>query len=443
MTPRSSRSRWPRASATRPPRRAAYAALPKVCRIGTHLYHFVDFADKLGGWGRGMRRAVSKWFNRKSAEDLAYQLVKYQQRDGWSARDLLRLSHAKPAGKAHDALFAWATSGFDDQDTVPKHPDLPAMIAAFEELKSATELRRVCKLVFEHKMPREAIPTQWLTKPEVWDSMLPHMGLTAMIRNLATMTRIGVIAPMSERSAYIATKITNADALRKARVHPIQMLSAQRTYARGRGERGTNTWDPVQQIVDALDAGFYAAFASVQPTGKATLLALDVSPSMGAGEIAGVPGLTPREASAAMALVTAAVEPRHHIVGFAGTLRDLPISPRMRLPDAIRVISNLQWSSTDCSLPFEWALQGRHSVESFAVYTDNDTHSGRRHPHVALQDYRRQSGIQSRSAVVAMTATEFTIADPTDAGMLDLVGFDASAPAVMADFFRGGNKQAG
>jgi 60 kDa SS-A/Ro ribonucleoprotein len=36
-----------------------------------------------------------------------------------------------------------------------------------------------------------------------------------------------------------------------------------------------------------------------------------------------------------------------------------------------------------------------------------------------------------------MTSTGFTIADPTDAGMLDVVGFDSAAPAIMADFARG------
>jgi 60 kDa SS-A/Ro ribonucleoprotein len=35
---------------------------------------------------------------------------------------------------------------------------------------------------------------------------------------------------------------------------------------------------------------------------------------------------------------------------------------------------------------------------------------------------------------VGMTSNEFTIADPEDAGMLDVVGFDTAAPAVMADF---------
>jgi 60 kDa SS-A/Ro ribonucleoprotein len=36
-----------------------------------------------------------------------------------------------------------------------------------------------------------------------------------------------------------------------------------------------------------------------------------------------------------------------------------------------------------------------------------------------------------------MTSNGFTLADPNDRGMMDVVGFDASAPAVIADFIRG------
>jgi 60 kDa SS-A/Ro ribonucleoprotein len=35
-----------------------------------------------------------------------------------------------------------------------------------------------------------------------------------------------------------------------------------------------------------------------------------------------------------------------------------------------------------------------------------------------------------------MVSNGFSIADPNDAGMLDVVGFDAAAPAVIADFIR-------
>ena len=42
-----------------------------------------------------------------------------------------------------------------------------------------------------------------------------------------------------------------------------------------------------------------------------------------------------------------------------------------------------------------------------------------------------------KMVVVGMTSSEFTIADPDDAGMLDVVGFDASAPRVISDFSKG------
>ena len=35
-----------------------------------------------------------------------------------------------------------------------------------------------------------------------------------------------------------------------------------------------------------------------------------------------------------------------------------------------------------------------------------------------------------------MTSNGFTLADPNDGGMLDVVGFDTSVPAVIADFVR-------
>ncbi len=99
-------------------------------------------------------------------------------------------------------------------------------------------------------------------------------------------------------------------------MHPIAVLAALRTYASGRGARGRGEWNPVREIVDALDAAFYTAFGNVEPAGTRLLLALDVSGSMTGGHVAGVPGLTPRDASAALALVTAATEPQYEVVGF-------------------------------------------------------------------------------------------------------------------------------
>ena len=69
--------------------------------------------------------------------------------------------------------------------------------------------------------------------------------------------------------------------------------------------------------------------------------------------------------------------------------------------------------------------------------TDSETWTGDIHPAQALRNYRQEARADARCAVVGMTSTGFTIADPADRGMLDVVGFDAAAPGFIADFLRG------
>jgi 60 kDa SS-A/Ro ribonucleoprotein len=430
-------------------RRAAYAAVPRVCRIGTHLMHFAAYAEAFGGWGRGMRKAVGGWFNRQAPADLALQLAKYQARDGWAARDLLRLAHPRAASPAHDHLYAWAVSGALTE-AAARAPEL-AMIAAMQRLKVVDDVLVAAQLIRDHRLPREVVPSMLLAFPEIWDALLEAMPMTAMIRNLATMTKVGLLTSMSAATKRVVARLRDPAKLAKARVHPLGVLAALTTYQAGRGVRGRGQWQPVAAIVDALDAAFYLSFGSIEPSGKRTLLALDVSGSMDAGVIAGIAGMSPRVASAAMALVTAATERDHDVVAFTaaagghggkwggGTpgITTLSISPRQRLDDVVKMARALPMGGTDCALPMLWAKQQRVDVETFVVYTDNETWAGDVHPTQALRAYRDARGIPAKLVVVGMTSTGFSIADPDDAGMLDVVGFDAAAPSVIADFGRG------
>ena len=239
--------------------------------------------------------------------------------------------------------------------------------------------------------------------------------MTALIRNLATMTRVGVLAPGSDGTAKVVAQLGDAERLRTARVHPIAVLAALRTYASGRGARGRGEWNPVREVVDALDAAFYASFGNVEPAGKRLLLALDVSGSMTWGDVAGVPGLTPRDASAALALVTAATEARYEVVGFysraarlpgssaagsssggADGLTPLAISPRQRLDDAVRTVSDLPFGGTDCALPMLYAQALEREIDTFVIYTDSETWAGDVHPAQALP--RLPPGVGHRRA---------------------------------------------
>ena len=425
-------------------RRAALTALPQVARTGTHLFAFAGFVQGTRGWGRALRRAVAAWYLQQPVDRLAYQLVKYRQRNGWSHRDLLRLAHPEGATPAQAALFDWACRGTNSDA-------LPAVVQAAMALHGGEVLTEphaatATTLIRLHDLPREAVPTTLLNDPAVWEALLQRMPLTALVRSLAKLTAVGVLRPLGDHLPLVLSALGDVDRIAKARLHPLALLLALRTYAAGQGERGKLRWEPVQPVIDALNAAFYTAFKSVEPTGKRLLLALDVSGSMAGGGVAGS-SLTPREASAAMALMTAATEASTHIVGFSASgrgaaytrdavLTQLPLSPSMRLDQAVRAVSDLPFGGTDCSLPMRYALGRRLPVEAFVVYTDSETWAGPVHPAQALREYRAATGIAAKLVVVGMVSNGFSIADPDDAGMLDVVGFDAATPAVIADFIR-------
>jgi 60 kDa SS-A/Ro ribonucleoprotein len=249
------------------------------------------------------------------------------------------------------------------------------------------------------------------------------------------MMSIGLLTGLSDATKHVVKQLGDIEALRQARIHPLNVLVALKIYAQGHGDKGKLTWTPVQRIVDALDGAFYSTFKLVEPTSKRHLLGIDISGSMDGSSIAGM-SLSAREGAAAMALVTANVEPDWAAYGFCTTFWELRISARSRLDDVVKYMQKLNMGGTDCSLPMVWATTHKMKVDTFVVYTDNETWAGSMHPVEALRTYRQKMGIPAKLIVVGMVSNNFTIADPGDGGMLDIVGFDTASPAIMADFAR-------
>lgn len=409
-------------------RRHAQQAVPAVARTLAHLYRLAAAVDALGGWGRGTRRAFQSWLE-GDVERLAYQAIKVRHREGWTLRDLLRKVHVRPVSAAHDALFAWVTSGA----SVAEEP-LLSQVAAFEAVAQATSVEDVAKGILERDLPREAVPTPFLQERVVWEALLERMPLTAMLRNLGKMSAVGLLVRGSRAEALVVERLRSGRALGKARVHPLAVLVAQRTYTQGHGVRGSLAWTPSQRVGQALEAAFQLSFGAIRPSGKRHLMALDVSGSMGCGTIGGLPGITPRVGSAAMAMATIRSEPWTESVGFSTHLQCLSLSAGDGLRAVLAKVDAMPMGGTDCALPMLWAAEHRVEVDTFVVYTDNETWYGGVHPSVALERYRQAMGRPAKLVVVGMVANRFSIADPADGGMLDVVGFDTSAPSVMASF---------
>jgi 60 kDa SS-A/Ro ribonucleoprotein len=427
-----------------------------IVRTGTHLFLFLSYIRQFRGWGRLLRRAVAGWYLDRPVGALAYQMLKYRSREKYTHRDALRLAHPKVAAddKERQALLLWAVREDGDKRPAPKKKELPKAVGNFERLKAKPEktLQLLRDNRGEHGLSWEMLPTETLNIKEVWKELLDSemVPIGALVRQLPRLTRIGLLDDFAWQGQICRT-ITNRDLIQSSRIHPLSILIAQASYNSGRS-KGDLTWRANPKVVDALGEAFHMAFQNVKPTGKRIRLALDVSGSMG-WELPGS-ALTCRDGSTAMALATAKVEDpySYDIVGFTGgygggygysrerykPLTQLNISPEQRLTDAIDVVRNLPFGTTDCALPIIDAREKKLAFDAFVVYTDNETYQGQEHAHQALKRYRERMGIDAKLVVVGMTATNFTIADPDDPGMLDVVGFDASAPELISNFIRGG-----
>lgn len=416
------------------------AAVQQVARISTHLYEYGDYITSLGGWGRAKRQSVAEWYEGKSTDDLAYQAVKYRQRDGWTHRDLFRLSHPKGVDQGvgnfilgKDTLSA-ADSGH-----------LPNIIRGFKFAQESQTVSELLSVLSEYKnLPWEAIPTQFLKDVKVWKSLFYNGQLRgqALVRNVTRLARIGAFNDMVFAADY-AARLADEEMIAKTRLHPINFLNAAVVHQEGQVDRkggmwsyGRNKdWTTNAKIVDALNEGFHLSFKSVQPAGKRTLVATDVSGSMSQSAI-GLE-LSCAQVSAAVSMTIARTEPYSDIVGFASNIVDLGITPKSSLADAMRKVQKSNFGSTDASAAIEYAIRNRIEVDTFVIVTDNETYGGRRKPFQALKDYRQKTGIDARLAVLGVASTDFTIADASDRGMMDFVGFDSGAPKALAEFSAG------
>jgi 60 kDa SS-A/Ro ribonucleoprotein len=330
------------------------------------------------------------------------------------------------------------------QEPKKKQPREDPLIGAARFLKSLLAISETAKdtskaiiiLKQNPRLQREHIPTEHMSSSAIWDVLLEGMGMEALIRNLGKLSQIGLAA---QKRAKICEMLTNAENVRRSRVHPLKIFIGSKTYGAGKGDLGKMTWPVVPEIANTLTQTFKLAFGNVSKSGKRMMIALDVSGSMDCA-CAGASNISCREGETALALVQVAVEGTENVYirGFTNTFFnfDGKIRPEMTIQDAIRATS-APFGATDCALPMVTALQQRLPVDVFVVYTDSETYAPNMHPQVALEQYRKEMGIDAKLIVVGMVSNCLSIADPSDRNILNLAGFDTATPELISMFSRG------
>ncbi|TMR97515.1 TROVE domain-containing protein [Nonomuraea basaltis] len=437
-------------------RQAAKLALPKVARTTDHLAQFFGYYKNLGGKptahgtapivGRSLRTALASWFLSDRADTVAFKVCKARQRktpqgEAFDLRDVLRIAHPKADSPERARLFGWIAGNVSDEDA----RDVLESVDRFLTAKAVTTAREAIRVVNERKVPWEFLPDAMLREPAVWDALIDTVGMTALIRNLSRMTRIGTLKPMSDATRRAIARLTNQEALLRARIHPMDAFLALRVYGSGRSQPNpradAQTWTPVPAILDALEETYELSFGSVEPSGRRLLVAVDSSRSMsgnwgGSGVVVGGSSIgSPYEVGCALAVMLARIEKGNvHVIDVDTSVHASKVTPRTNL----REIKSWRPSGggTDLSLPFRWAREQRMAVDGVVLFTDNETWAGRSHPSQELEAYRRTVARDARVIVAAMTAAGYSIGDPADAGVLNVAGLDASLPLIVNGFIR-------
>jgi len=408
---------------------------PQIVRTGTHFFlahqimkNYVDAGEY--GWSTTTKKLFSSFYQLPT-EKLAFQMLKYRNRENWTWKDSLRLNHIRPVGD-NETLFKYVV-----KEIVPEiYPDSLKKIEGFERAKSETNIKKLINIITDYQLPEEMIPTENRNNPNVQEALFNNMGLTSIIRHLGSYTASNFITQQNVNVIEKLRKmLLDPEVLKKAKIHPLQLLDALKTYSIGHGLKGNLKWSPVQKIVDILDDAFYLSFDLVEPTNKKMLFALDVSGSM--DSILATNVLTAREASSAFVMSFIRNEPNYLTMAFSSGFIDLQLTPKMRLREVMNVTNRLPFDSTNLSKPFTWALENKIDVDAFVVLTDNEVNNGI-HPSKAMELYcRKMNKPKTKLIVNATSLNDFTVADPKNPNQMDIVGFSNDVQTIASDFILG------
>jgi len=402
---------------------------PQVIRTASHFYEWLSYTKSLRGFGTVIREVGTAWLSREDVKGLAYQLLKYQQRQGFTHRDVLRLFHVKPPTEDHRQLFEWVVKGWQELPAEIPSAAL-AQIWWYEWLKRHPDQAR--KAIAKGRLTHEMAAPIGKMDQAAWQKLFKEMPIGAMLRNLGSLTELGVLRAKAVANCdRIEAVLNNQARLRKGRIHPIDVLKALKTYqSGGRLGRSQKTWNPVDRIVDILEKALELSFDIAEPTGKVFMHAVDVSSSM-SGCLVDSVGLSCCEIATTMALVTAKAEKNYMIRGFATDFRDLDISRKDTFSSAIRKASNQNFGGTDASVAYNWMSQKKFKADVVCFWTDSESWAGSRHPSQALAEYRRKVNSNIKAVYITLAPYGITLVDPNDPLSWDLAGFDPGTPRLI------------
>lgn len=466
------------ASDHRPTKKAAYAAFPQVCGCPVQLFAVTRYLEAVSegtGWGRAHRRAVAHWYTEEAvagggARQLAARATRVVRRHRWTHADLLRLAHVRPPQHRPGValVLCYLSRGLpaatkmlealEEKEGEEGKPSLDraeaeevmAYLRAVHEVRHTQDEQVAARLLEEHQLALQHVPSHLLRSKEVWLGLLRRLPLDQLAEHIPRLARGGML----HRSPLVGALVERLRAAAECSPPPLGPLDTyalskslesghqkqQQGGASGGKHHHHHQHRSAQQLAEVLAALHQHSFKAVSPSGKRYLVAVDVRGPMAHGRALGLGGaVTPAEASA---LVLQALlktgDPVTAVAFSARGLTTLAVDAETSLADISRRMRETPMGPVDVSLPLRWAKEEGRPYDVVLVCTDNQTQGWASHPAQALKEYREACKLpQARFVVCAMCSRGFSLAAPDEMGMLDIAGCDGNTLQLIQDFARG------
>lgn len=354
----------------------------KVIRTPNDLSDFFTIMRSLrkGEGGRRIKRVAGKWLTQRLSE---YWAVKYgaDKSDGYSLADMIKVTHAKgPANPLFDYLLSRKGYVFE--------PGKLPQVAAFERLKKATTIDEKLEAITAGKLPHEVASTFVGKDAKGWEAIVFQMPIFAMLRNLATMERLGIMK--GEVRDHVIKTFTDQATITKSMILPFRFVEAMNHV----------TDDKVK---DALRDALELSFTNVPAIPGRTAFFLDVSGSMH--------GFLPQASVFACSGMKKAqdgriilFDTRAHVFGFS--MRDSVLTQAQKIRCG---------GGTDVGAPMRQLLVEKDKVDNIVCITDEQQNTGSAF-FKALETYRMKVNGAAKCFVLNVAPYVNTSLIPVDDG---------------------------
>lgn len=327
---------------------------PRVADNGKMLRNFVQIM-RSGAAGRKSlgslpKRMVREWFETRGSEQIFKQSVGQSP----SIADILKMVHPKPADAEREALFGYFIGRDIDADK------LPEIVKKFEQFKAGDML----------EIPN--VPFQMLTAlplgAKEWTEIARNAPWQMTRMNLNTFQRHGVFADEA-MVKIVADRLRNAEAIKRARVFPFQLLSAFKAAEANRGIP--------REITEALQDAMEIATENVPRIDGKVYIFPDISGSMHSPAAGYRKGSTSAVRCIDVAALFAASilrkNPTAEVIPFESDIVKVKLNPRDSIMTNADKLASLPCGGTNCSAPLKELNRRRAKGDMIVYVSDNES----------------------------------------------------------------------